>query len=688
MNQLLIVILALSLAAQSAAGAIYGFTTDTAGAQRALERRFLAMPDADRTRDAHAMLTAEPHVAGSARDHLLANWVRDRWREYGLEQLEIVEHQVLLPYAADVTVDLPDATPPWRATLREEPIPGDPFTTVDAGPAYHAFSASGEITAPIIYAGSGSPADYDWLDAHGISIKGKVALVRYSVPYVYRGFKVWTAEQRGAAGILIYSDPADGGTTKGRTYPNGPWGPDSHIQRGAIGYTFNVPGDPLTPGWASVPGAKRISMRDAEALPKILSAPLSAKDAAVILQSLDGAAAPREWQGGLPVTYRVGSGATNVHMRVRMDDAVRPIWSVTGRITGTEYPDDLVIVGNHRDAWVYGGVDPATGSASLMELARTLGDLARQGFRPKRTIVFASWDGEEFALTGSTEWGEQHEKELAEHAVAYINVDSAASGTTFNAFAVPSLNRLVTEAADSVVDPETGRSIAAAARRSSDLVNNRIGTGSDYAVFLNFIGVPIADLSFNGPYGVYHSVYDNHAWVQKFGDPGFRYQLTMTRLWGIIALRLANADVLPIDYRPYASRVRDFVEELRSNQPAQRRSSLLLLREAASRFAKAADAAGGRIDTILASSGETDARLASINKALMAAERAFISVDGLKGRPWYRHLVYAPKPSYAAEILPGVAEAITTGEPRRVAEELERLVAALDRASAILNAEP
>jgi N-acetylated-alpha-linked acidic dipeptidase len=686
-------VLGVESAPQEPGAVIYGFTARSSIQQRTLESRFLLLPSPDKAREAHAFLTAEPHVAGSPRDRVLADWTRDRWREYGLEQVEITEHQVLLPYATDVVVEMPG----WRASLKEDPVEGDPSTAVDTGLPYHAYSASGDVTAPVVYAGSGNPADYDWLAAHGITIAGKIALVRYSVPYSYRGFKALTAQQRGAAGILIYSDPADDGARKGKTYPDGPWGPESHIQRGGIVYDFNVPGDPLTPGWASVPGARRIAAKDAASLPSIMSVPLSAKDARVILQALKGPQAPKEWQGGLPFTYRVG-GAARVHMRVKMDDAVRPIWTVTGRITGTTNPDEVVIVGNHRDAWVYGGVDPSSGSASLMELARALGSLSKQGAKPKRTIVFASWDAEEFTLTSSTEWGEEHERELAAHAVAYLNVDSSASGTSFGASAVPSLNRLVTQAAESVIDPETGKSIADATRTGRprqggalpgasgpDLVNNRLGSGSDYTVFLNFIGVPIVDMSFTGPYGVYHSVYDDHLWMQKFGDPGFRYHAAMTRLWGVMALRLANADVVPIDYRPYAARVGEFIGELASARPAADRGALQPARDAAERFARAADAIQERIDAALSPASSSTAALARINAALMGAERALLSPDGIPGRPWYRHLIYAPAPTYAPELLPGVAEAIASHDRRRIADQVSRLAEALDRAASVLR---
>ena len=539
---------------------------------------------------------------------MLAEWVRDRWRDYGLEQVEIVEHRVLLPYPIEALVEMTSPTP-WRATLKEDAIEGDPFSARDTGIAYHAYSASGDITAPVVYAGSGNPADYDWLAQHGIDVRGKIVLVRYSVPYSYRGFKALTAEQRGAAGILIYSDPADDGFRQGATYPKGPWGPDSHIQRGGIVYDFRVPGDPLTPGWASEPGAKRINAADAVSLPKIISVPLSWRDARPILAALGGPPAPEsKFRSQTPtrnsefgnstgsrierssISYHVGAGPATVHLRVKNDDSVRPIWTVTGRITGTSSPDQLVIVGNHRDAWVYGAVDPSSGTASMMELARSLGTLAMHGARPKRTIVFASWDAEEFALTSSTEWGEQHARDLGDHAVAYLNVDSAASGAEFSASAVPALNRVVSQSAHDVL----GLSESDAGR-----IANRLGSGSDYTVFLNFLGVPIADMKFSGPYGVYHSAYDNHLWMQKFGDPGFLHHAAMARVWGVTAMRLANADVVPLDYRATADRVREFVNEITDAASAAEKPALRPLIGSVDRFAAAADAAGAWTDAML-----------------------------------------------------------------------------------------
>ena len=644
--------------AQKPAAALYGFSRGASATERLLESRFLALPSAASVRDAHALLTAEPHVAGSPRDRVLAEWVRDRWREYGLEQVEIVEHEVLLPYATEVTVEML-APSRFRAKLKEDPIEGDPFSARDAGLAYHAYSASGDVTAPLVYAGAGDQADYDALAKRGVNVKGKIVLVRYSVPYSYRGSKALTAEQRGAAGILIYSDPAEDGFRKGAVYPNGPWGPDSHIQRGGIVYDFRVPGDPLTPGWASVPGAPRINPADAVSLPKIVSAPLSWRDARPMLEA---ARAP-------------GSSAT-VHLRVKNDDASRPIWTVTGRITGSSAPDQLVIAGNHRDAWVYGGVDPSSGTASLMELARSIGTLAKHGSRPKRTIVFASWDAEEFSLTSSTEWGEQHARELTDHAVAYLNVDSSGGGPDFRALAVPALNRLVTQSAADVL----GLADASA------YIGNRLGSGSDYTVFLNFLGVPIADLTFNGPNGVYHSVYDNHLWIRRFGDQRFLHQTAMTRMWGVMALRLANADVVPLDYRATADCVREFIREAGDAASLAQRNALRPLTIAADRFAAAAAATDARIDALLAAGAPDRRAAARLDETLLKTERAFLDPAGLPGRPWYRHQLFAPKPSYEPEVLPGVTEALAARDEKQLATQVVHLVAALSRAAAILEA--
>ena len=686
-----------ALGAQQTATGIFGFASASEAAQRETERRFLALPSADRARDYHRYLTDEPHVAGSERNKHLAEWMRDRWKEYGLDTVEIIEHEVLLPFPTEMKLTMGA----WEARFSEDPVPGDPDTQTPLL-HYNAYSRSGEVEAPVIYAASGNPENYDWLESQGIDVRGKIVLVRYSVPYSYRGFKALTAEKRGAAAMLIYSDPAEDGARKGAVYPDGAWGNESHIQSGGIPYDFMVPGDPLTPGWASVPGARRIPADEATSLPKIISAPLSARDARVLLQAMGGPEAPEAWQGGLGIAYKVGPGTTPVKLRVMADDKVRAIQTVIGTIRGTDRPDEQVILGNHRDAWQYGGVDPSSGSASMIDLARSLGALARGGVRPKRSIVFASWDAEEFTLTSSTEWGEQFEATLKEKAVAYINVDSSTSGPNFTAAAVPSLNRFIEEAASTVTDPATGVSLVEAKRRGEGkqqgslpnaggaaLVNNRLGSGSDYTVFLNFLGVPVIDMSFDGPYGVYHSQYDNHQWVARIGDPGFRYHEAMTKLWGVMALRMANADAVPLDYRPYAARIGEFAREVekkwadRTEKTGDAAPAFATLGTAVTALTAAAETAFTEQSRALASGDR--AALAAINTRLQQAERALLDPAGIPGRPWYRHQIYAPKFTYAPELLPGVAEAVTTGDGALVSEQVARLVAALDRAAATLT---
>jgi N-acetylated-alpha-linked acidic dipeptidase len=692
----------LGAASQRAGAELIGFTRERGAAHADLERRFLTLPRADRIRDAHRYLAGKPHLAGTPRDRELAEWTRDRFREYGLEEVDITTHEVLLPWPQEVSVEM-TAPRAWRASMREDPIAGDPYSQAapeELGIPYHAYSASGDVTAPVVYAGSGNPEDYDWLATQGIDVRGKIALVRYSVPYSYRGFKALTAQQRGAAAILIYSDPADDGYGKGKVYPDGPWGPESHIQRGGIVYDFLVPGDPLTPGWASTPGARRIPAAEAVSLPRIVSAPLSYKDARVILESLTGPEVPQPWRGALPLTYRAGPGRATVHMRVRIDDRVRPIWTVTGIIRGSQRPDEVVIVGNHRDAWVYGGVDPSSGSAALMELAKTLGDLKRGGWRPFRSILFASWDAEEFTLTSSTEWGEQHEAWLRRDAVAYLNVDSAVSGPNLAVSAVPALNPLIEAAATVVRDPASRLTLAGRARdrarrergslptgSADGMIDNRLGSGSDYTVFLNHLGVPVADLSFDGPYGVYHSMYDNHHWVATIGDPGFRYHVALVQLWGLVALRLAQADVVPLDYVPYADRIDEFAQEVtrrwRSMPRTEPDDPLADLPRIVAEMRTAASAFNTRRQEALRTQ---DAReLERLNRLMLSVERALLDPAGIPIRPWYRHLIYAPKPTYAPEVLPAVAEAIDAKNGGSVKTQADRLAAALRRATALLN---
>jgi N-acetylated-alpha-linked acidic dipeptidase len=732
---------------------ILGFTPPAAAHEAQIENKFKAIPSPDEERKQHHIFTAEPHVAGSARNNELARYIADEWRNEGLEDVIIRRYDV---YGSNPKSTFLEMTAPvhYRAGLRELPVPGDlDMKKKSISSAWSGMSASGEVTAPLVYAHSGNPEDYELLRKQGISVKGKVVLVRYSNPYSYRGFKALTAEREGAAAILIYSDPAEDGYKKGQVVPKGPWGPEYHIQRGAITYDFMVPGDPLTPGWASVPGAKRIPVEQAVSIPKIMALPLSWHDAKPLLAHMDGPVAPDDWQGGLPIKYHLGGERVRVHVKIEMDNSTQPYYVVEGRIRGAELPDDWIVLGNHRDAWVFGGVDPSSGTASMMELTRALGKLAKAGTRPRRTLVFCSWDGEEVGLTGSTEWGEQFADELRKKAVAYINVDSSTSGPNFHGQAVASLAPMLVETSRTLKDP-SGKTLYEAWKASStrerseakqaeavtdlkvtdsNLADTRIGSGSDHTVFLNFVGMPVLGLQFDGPYGVYHSAYDDFFWMNHFGDPGYRYHTLMSQLWGVLALRLANADLLPFDFASYAANIRQFVNELAKNNPVilsgvagsrseaatqskdpmpacatcdSSRSSTRELKLAAYKgrenaantpldldpILKAIDnfeAAGKRLDESAnraLAAGAIDPKLAdTINHGTMQVERNWLNPDGIPGRPWFKHILYGARFTYAHLELPGLTEAVEKQDWTTAKQQAEILRQALVNNTKLVN---
>ncbi len=744
--------LAFGLTLLDAQTSILGFTPSSAAHQTEIESKFKTIPSPDEERRQHHIFTAEPHVAGSPRNNELARYIADQWRNEGLEDVIIRRYDV---YGSNPKSTFLEMTAPvhYRALLREMPVPGDPdMKNKSISSAWSGMSASGEVTAPLVYAHSGNPEDYDLLRKQGIDVKGKVVLVRYSNPYSYRGFKALTAEREGAAAILIYSDPAEDGYKKGKVVPNGPWGPEYHIQRGAITYDFMVPGDPLTPGWASIPGAKRIPVEQATSIPKIMALPLSWHDAKPLLAAMDGPIAPDSWQGGLPLKYRLGGKRVRVHVKIEMDNSTQPYYVVEGRIRGAELPDEWIVLGNHRDAWVFGGVDPSSGTASMMELTRALGKLARSGMRPRRTIVVCSWDGEEVGLTGSTEWGEQFADELRKKAVAYINVDEATSGANFHGQAVASLAPMLVETARTLQDP-SGKSLYEAWKKSStrerhesklleeaadsnvtdsnvtdsnvtdlNLADTRIGSGSDHTVFLNFVGMPVLGLQFDGPYGVYHSAYDDFFWMNHFGDPGYRYHTLMSQLWGVLALRLANADLLPFDFASYASNIRQFVNELAKNntvilsEAAVPRSGAAAQSKARPELAEGDpcptcepsgstatpldlsgirsaiddfEAAGKHLNesaTRALASGPINPKLAAtINHGAMQVERNWLNPDGIPGRPWFKHILYGARFTYAHLELPGLTEAVEKQDWPTAKQQAEILRQALVNNTKLVN---
>ncbi len=676
---------------------IGGFTPTHAAAEHQLEEAFQALPSADQAREWHRQFTLEPHPAASAANNRLADVVADAWRAQGWEQVTLRHYEVLHSSPRQVSLEM-IAPIEYHATLREDPVAVDPATSNPAvSGAYFGYSASGDVRGELVYAHSGNPEDYALLRQHGISVRGKIVIVRYSNPYSYRGFKALTAEREGAKALLIYSDPAEDGASKGPTFPDGPWGPPSHIQRGAITYDFIVPGDPTTPGWASVAGARHIPAAAARSLPKIIALPLSARDAQPLLEHMDGEQVGPEWRGGLPITYRY-TGSVQVHVHADMDTSLRTYTVVEARIQGAERPDEWVLVGNHRDAWTYGGVDPVSGTASMLELTRSLGALKAQGIRPRRTIVACSWDGEEYALTGSTEWGEQFADELGHKLVAYLNVDESVAGAattagpdglSFAPAAVASLAPMLLEVARDVPAP-SGRPLLeawratwardhqAAATSDEELVDTRVGSGSDHTVFLNHLGRPIIGLSFQGDYGVYHSGYDDHYWMEHIGDPTFAYHTALTRIWGVTALRLANADIVPFDFEANATALQHFLTDLESRAP----TAMPITAPLHARLGALADAAralqtGTRAD--LAAGRANPRQLQYLNDRLRAVESNWLDPAGIPGRPWFRHLLYAARYTYAHLEFPGLTEAIECGDTTAMRTQTAVLEAAVRR---------
>ncbi len=685
---------------------ILGFTPAHAALEHERETWFQSLPSADKAREWHRMFTANPHPAASAENTRLANIIAQQWRKQGWENVTLRRYDVLHSSPRSVTLEMTQPVP-YKASLHEESYDRDPDTKnprIDG--AYFGFSASGDVTAELVYAHSGNPEDYDLLRKHGVSVKGKVVIVRYSNPYSYRGFKALTAEREGAAALLIYSDPAEDGYGRGKVFPTGPWGPETHIQHGAITYDFIVPGDPTTPGWASTPGARRIAPAEARSLPKIPALPLSWHDARPLLEHMNGAEVPADWRGALPITYRFTGGVV-VHVHVDMDTSIKTYTVVEARIRGGELPDQWVLVGNHRDAWVYGGVDPVSGTAAMLELTRSLGEMKRRGLRPRRSIIVCSWDGEEYGLTGSTEWGEQFGADLKRKLIAYVNVDEAVAGAastagpdglSFKSSAVASLAPMLLEASHEVVAP-SGKSLYEAWRATAmrdqklptppsdaELVETRIGSGSDHTVFLNHLGRPVMNLGFTGDYGVYHSTYDDHFWMTNIGDPTFAYHTALTRIWGVVALRLANSDILPFDFAASGAALRGFLAEL---QRANRIEPGVLPFERLQGHIADFETAGAQLRQAtlqdLAEGPTSPQRIRHLNQQLFLVESNWLDPAGIPGRPWFQHLLYAARYTYAHLEFPGLTEAVEAGDWKRAGEQADLLDAALVKNTLLLK---
>jgi len=690
-----------SLRAQSVPQAVFGYGDFSKQAR--IEERFLAVPDARLAGKHLKILTAEPHLAATPEDRKTADYVARKFRAAGLET-EIVPYRVLLSRPQVVKVEAFNASGQLLMSGRtKEHVDGDPYQDDPrVVMPYNSSSGSGDVTGEVVYGNYCRLEDFNQLEALHIGLKGKIVLCRYGANF--RGIKVYIAELRGAIGVLIYSDPLDDGYSKGEAYPLGPWRPATAVQRGSVQNLSRYSGDPETPGFAStldLPDSARIPNEKTGNQPRIISIPLSYRDAAPILQNLKGPAAPQDWQGGLHFRYHLGPEGVQVHLVSLEDNQRRIIWDVIGRIKGAQVPDEWVICGNHRDAWVYGAVDPSSGTAAMLEAVHGFGVLLKQGWRPKRTMIFASWDAEEEGLVGSTEWVEQHAKTL-ERAVAYFNMDVGVSGPDFSAAAVPSLKQFVREVTRSVESP-TGYTVFQQWRISQAGENDRrtanappgpgeevhvgdLGSGSDFTPFFQHVGVPSTDIGSGGPYGVYHSVFDNFAWYTQNADPHFVYLQEMARVFGLEALRMADSDVLPYDYVAYAREISAYIEAAKRKAESANLDALDFgpAEHAAAKLAAAAEGVHGMQMAVKMTPLGDCARL---NLALRQTESALMSDSGLPNRPWYRHTIFAPGEftGYAAVVIPGVNEAIDARDRSRAAQQLAVLAQALERAARILN---
>jgi N-acetylated-alpha-linked acidic dipeptidase len=693
-----VVVAGLVLAAPSgSAQDIVGYASRTAVAQRALEQSAARRPDANRASAHSRALSARSHIAGTPAQAITRDYVLDRMREWGLET-ETREYQVWLPHSSEVRV--------WRTSpdtlelvLAEGRVPGD-SVTAESGQIVMAngYSGAGDVSGEVVYVNYGLIEDYAQLDSSGISVRGKVAIARYGRSF--RGIKAREAERHGATALLLYSDPADDGFVRGDAYPEGAMRPATGVQRGSV---MNGAGDPTTPGWASVRGARRLPL-DSARVPRIPVVPLSWANAAELLRDVRGMAIPQEWQGGLPFRYHVGPGPVRARVLVRLDtatSALKSIWNTYGTIRGTEYPNELVILGAHRDAWGPGAADDVSGTVSILEAARAIAAEARAGRRPKRTIIFATWDAEEWGLIGSTEYVEEDSARLTNGGVAYLNQDVAAQGPNFGGGGSPSLRATFRDVVKGIDDP-SGRgsiySVWRAARAVADTAEPPMGDpggGSDFAGFYNHLGIPHIDWGFGGPGGVYHSAYDTYEWMSRFGDPGFRHHAAAARVGAAMALRLANADVLPYDYVEFA---RTMKQHLPAVDRAARARGWELALDTLARAIDGMERAAAELarvrDATLRRTSVQRRALERANAALLRVERALTRPEGLRTRPWYRALIYAADENngYSTMVLPSVNEAIRAADQALATREVADLAArfalatrALDDAAAALR---
>ncbi|MBZ5606893.1 MAG: M28 family peptidase [Acidobacteriia bacterium] len=689
-----------SAALAAAQEPIRGFPESEWAAEHALEQKAIALPQAARQKTYLERMAKVPHHAGSAASASVAEYGLGLFKEFGLDA-HIENYEALIPYPASRTLEMVSPVR-FRAALKEPVISQDPYTS-DATqlPTYNAYSGAGDITAPVIYVNYGVPEDYEYLAKQGIDVKGKIVIARYGKSW--RGTKPKVAAEHGAVGCLIYSDPRDDGYFQGDVYPKGALRPPDGVQRGSVMDMPLYVGDPLSPGWASEPGSKRLSISEAKSLMTIPVMPISYADATPFLEHLGGPVAPESWRGALGFTYHIGPGPATAHFALSFDNSTRPLHDVIATIPGSTYPDQWVIYGNHHDGWVNGAHDPISGAASLLETARALAELRKQGWQPKRTIVLTLWDGEEFGLLGSTEWAEKHADELNRKAVVYINSDTNSKGA-MGASGSHTLEIFMKEVMRDLKDPQNGKTLLEISQTRRDRGDapaeerlppgfhlGPLGAGSDYVVFIDHLGVASLNLGFGGPNlnGVYHSIYDDPRWFEEFGDPGFAYGAALSQVTTTTLLRLADAPVLPFEFGEFSATVRRYVDQIKklSGTKVDFEPVLAEIQKTetgAKAFEAALKTAVSQRDTAL---------LAKANQELFETERGLMLAKGLPGRDWYRHSIYAPGmyTGYGAKTLPGIREAAegarweeANAEAKGVAQALEQLNQHLEQATRAL----
>ncbi len=718
---------------------LQGFTPASSATEREWEAKFRALPSPDNQREYMRRLSARPHHVGSAYDKENAEWILSKFKEWGWDA-KIETFNVLFPTPKERLLEMVAPTH-FTAKLQEPPLAVDPTSNQQSEqlPSYNAYSIDGDVTAPLVFVNYGLPKDYERLDRLGVSVKGAIVIAKYGNSW--RGTKPKVAAEHGAIGCLIYSDPADDGYAVDNVFPQGPMRPSEGVQRGSVlDFPSTSPGDPLTPGVGATPEAKRLAIKDAPGLTQIPVLPISYSDAQPLLAALEGPLAPKEWRGGLPITYHVGPGKTKVHLKVNFNWDMKEIYDVIARIPGAQTPDEWVIRGNHHDAWVNGAQDPTSGQAALLEEARALGELLKQGWRPKRTILYCAWDAEEPMLLGSTEWVEEHDQELAQHAVAYINSDLNGRGY-LKVEGSHTLERMANGVARDIQDPETQlavwrrsqlRQIELAKteddrkelRQRADLRIEALGSGSDYTAFLDHIGIASLDLTYGGEgdAGIYHSVYDDFYWYTHFADTDFVYGRALSQTAGTAVLRLANADLLPFEFTDLADTIRLYQKQLKKLADDERVESIEQNKEIEEglftatddprrpqsppphadvppylNFApldNAADALTLSADHYQAAlkkawpAGVPAAAMADLNQKLMGSERRLTTPEGLLRRPWYKHMIYAPGvySGYGVKTLPGIREAIEEKRWPEAYSEILRVAKVLEGESALIDA--